>query len=139
MNLKNDPNGNISLKIFSSFRYILSSQIHGTAGCEAQKSMKFIALSSTVGSAGHKAFWPLPLPFHRLNIKFYVSGVVDVPRMWIDRCIKQPSKPISSETNASKGLLSLHVSYCLQLKTSPHIMCVLKIEHPMVQPMGRAP
>lgn len=30
------------------------------------------------------------------NIKFYVAGVANVPRLWIDRCIKQPSKPISN-------------------------------------------
>jgi hypothetical protein len=47
------------------------------------------------------------------NIKFYVAGVVDVPRMRIDRCIKQPSKPISSGTNAPKRAGNATHNVCL--------------------------
>lgn len=45
----------------------------------------------------HSGHW------HGSQHKILCLAVVDVRRMWIDRCIKQPSNPISHRTNAQKG------------------------------------
>jgi hypothetical protein len=74
-------------RYISKFSIFLSSQICETAG--RYEEQKFIALSSTGSVRAHtkklrSGHWLLD----ELNITFYVSGVVDVPRMRIDRCIK---------------------------------------------------
>lgn len=95
------------------------------AGREAQKSRIFITVSST----GPHTEKPLPLaPPWSWNIKFYVAGAANVPRMWIDRCIKQPSKPISNGTNASKGLLLPYTERNGERNIATHYACCRGIE-----------
>lgn len=104
---------------FSSFPILLSSQIHETAGCEAHRNAGEIYYTFIDRFRRHTELALATAFAISRNIKFYVAGVANVPRMWIDRCIKQPSKPISIGTNASKGRFRVRAG-----KTLPHIMCV---------------
>lgn len=84
---------------------------------KAQKCRKFI----TVPSTGPKA-----LANAGTEHEVLCFMAVDVPRTWIDRCIKQPSKPISSGTNASKVLVLSNFSIIPSLTSTslPHTICV---------------
>lgn len=77
--------------IASSCRAILSSQIHETAGCEARNLGNLLHFHRQVHSGHYLVTW---------NFMFHGGGCAE---HWIDRCIKQPSKPITNGTNASKG------------------------------------
>lgn len=81
-NFKNDPNGNIRLDVFSSFRYF---KLTNPWKCWSKRGTE---IGAEIYCTFIDRFRSVHGKASALNIKFYVAGVVDVPRMWIDRCIK---------------------------------------------------